>query len=64
MSTPYDRMAYLRQCEAEASAKVAQDTSPQDHRTHQDEMLIAHQCSTVANTPASGAGHYVARQPI
>jgi hypothetical protein len=53
-----DRMAYLAQCEREAAAKTAPDTSPQDGRTHQDEMLTAHVSTTVAGaTPASGEGH-------
>ena len=57
MSTP-DRMAYLAQCEREASAKTAPLTSPQDTRTHQDEIMAAHQSTTVPGaTPASGEGH-------
>jgi hypothetical protein len=36
-----------------------------DTRTHSEEIRIAHQSTTVANTPASGEGHGPwPRQPI
>jgi hypothetical protein len=51
-------MAYLRECEREASAKVAPMASPQDTSTHQDELTAAHQSTTVPGAePASGEGH-------
>ena len=56
MTAP-DRMAYFAQCEREASAKTAPDTSPQDHRTHQDEIMVAHTGTPGTGVPASGEGH-------
>ena len=64
MTTP-DRMAYAAQCEREAAAKAYRPEPAADTRTHQDELAVAHQSSTVANTPASGEGHGPwPRQPI
>lgn len=56
MTTP-DRMAYLAQCEREAAGKAYQPEPATDTRTHQGELAVAHQSSTVHNTPASGEGH-------
>jgi hypothetical protein len=52
-----DRMAYLAQCEREAAGKAYQPEPATDTRTHQGELAVAHQSSTVHNTPASGEGH-------
>jgi hypothetical protein len=56
VSTP-DRMAYLRECEAAAAAKVAPDTSRQDTRIHQDEILIAHAGTPGVGVPAPEPDH-------
>ena len=64
MTTP-DRMAYLAQCEREAAGKAYRPEPATDTRTHQEEVRVAHQSSTVDNTPASGEGHGVwPRRPI
>ena len=53
-----DRMAYLRQCEAEAAAKAYRPEPATDTRTHAGELAVAHTSTTVAGaTPASGEGH-------
>lgn len=57
MSTP-DRMAHLAACEAQAAAAAYRPPPAEDHRTHQDELAVAHQSTTVAGAvPASGEGH-------
>ena len=56
MTTP-DRMAYLAHCEREAAAKAYRPEPAADTRTHQEEIRVEHQGSTVDGTPASGEGH-------
>ena len=57
-------MAYLAACEREAAGK-AYRPEPATTRTHTGEVAVAHQSSTVDNTPASGEGHGVwPRRPI
>ena len=64
VTTP-DRMAYQAACEAEAAGKAYQPEPATDTRTHDGEMAVAHQSTTVDNTPASGEGHGPwPRQPI
>jgi hypothetical protein len=63
--TSPDRMAYLAQCEREAAGKAYRPEPATDTRTRQGEVRVAHQSSTVDNTPASGEGHGPwPRQPI
>jgi hypothetical protein len=58
-------MAYAAQCEREAAGKAYRPEPAADTRTHQGEMAVAHQSSTVDNTPASGEGSGPwPRQPI
>ena len=60
-----DRMAYQAACETEAAGKAYRPEPATDTRTHAGEMAVAHQSSTVDNTPASGEGRGVwPRQPI
>jgi hypothetical protein len=60
-----DRMAYLAQCEREAAGKAYRPEPATDTRTHQEEVRVAHQSTTVDGTPASGEGHGVwPRRPI
>ena len=58
-------MAYLAQCEREAAGMAYRPEPATDTRTHSEEILIAHQSTTVANTPAGGEGNGPwPRQPI
>jgi hypothetical protein len=56
MTSP-DRMTYKATCEAAAAAKVAPDRAPQDTRTHQDEILIAHTGTPGVGVPAPEPDH-------
>jgi hypothetical protein len=53
MSVP-DRVALEASQQRWAEAQAARPPAREDERRHEDEIWIAHQSSTIPNTPASG----------
>lgn len=59
MITPEEhaRLAHLAACEAAALSAVPAPSPQPPVPGHEYELRVAHQSSTVNNTPASGEGH-------